>query len=182
MAGKILLRDDAPLAAATATITVPRRIVTDDDLIVAERILAAPDGTRPPNFATTPFSWVRGQDLPAQFLHTYAREMRHLVALPPELPAEVQTLRLGDLAILGLPGEIFVELGLAIKVIAPATPTAVVGLAKVYLGYVPDKTGFDQGGYETWAARSAAVERGTGERLVATATALLAKAFAATAT
>jgi len=69
----------------------------------------------------------------------------YMAALPTELPADVQTLRAGDLAIVGLPGE----------------------------------TGFDQGGYETWAARSAAVERGSGERLVATATALLAKAFAA---
>ena len=43
--------------------------------------------------------------------------------------------------------------------------------------YVPDQAGFDQGGYETWAARSAAVERGSGEQLVSAAQGLLARLF-----
>jgi len=50
-------------------------------------------------------------------------------------------------------------------------------LANGYLGYVPDAQGFDQGGYETWAARSQAVERGAGEALVATANSLTKELF-----
>jgi hypothetical protein len=98
--------------------------------------------------------------------------------MPEHLTAEVQALRVGEAAIVALPGEVFVELGLAIKAASPARPTAVVGLANGYLGYIPDLAGFAQGGYETWAARSASVGPGAGEALVTAANALTAQLFA----
>ena len=141
--------------------------------------VSAPEGQRAAGIPDAPFSWVRGQPLPLNTLHAYAREMALLDALPATLPAPVQALRVNDLAIVGLPGEIFVELGLAIKAASPATSSAVVSLANAYLGYVPDGPAYDQGGYETWAARSAAVERGTGEALVAAANGLTVAMFRA---
>lgn len=172
-AGRARLRERVPLSAAARTTRARRRAVTRDDLVAAERILAAPEGMRPAGVGPHPFSWARGQPLPDGLLHTYAREVRYLADMPEELPAEVQVLRVGDAALVGLPGEIFVELGLALKASSPAACTAVVGLANGYLGYVPDEAAFEQGGYETWAARSAAVERGTGEALVKVAADLL---------
>jgi neutral ceramidase len=61
--------------------------------------------------------------------------------------AEVQVLRVGNAAIVGLPGELFVEYGLAIKAASPVT-TSVVSLANGELqGYIttPGATGYEAG-------------------------------------
>ncbi len=87
------------------------------------------------------------------------------------LPLEVQVFRLGqELAIVGLPGEIFVELGLAIKRQSPFDTTLVIELTNDAPGYIPTTKAFAEGSYETVNSR---VVPGTGEELVATAVRLL---------
>jgi neutral ceramidase len=63
----------------------------------------------------------------------------------------------------GLPGEVFTELGMAIKHASPFRVTIVAGLANGSLGYIPDRKAYDEGAYEPTSARCAA---GSGERLV----------------
>jgi hypothetical protein len=95
----------------------------------------------------------------------------HLQTLPPRLPLEVQALRLSaDTAIVTLPGEIFVELGLAIKRRSPFTNTIVVELANDNCAYVPTREAFAQGAYEVENSR---VAPGGGEKLVEEALRLL---------
>ena len=92
-------------------------------------------------------------------------------ALDGALPAEVQAIALGpDLAWVGLPGEIFVELGTAIKKASPFRRTIVVELANGSISYVPDRKGFAEGAYEATSARCAP---GGGELLVAAAVRML---------
>ncbi len=77
---------------------------------------------------------------------------------------EVQVVSLGDdLAWVSLPGEIFVELGLAIKAGSPFKQTIVAELANGSIGYIPNRVAYSQGNYEVVSARVAA---GSGERLV----------------
>ncbi len=84
---------------------------------------------------------------------------------------EVQVLRLSDnVAIVGLPGEIFVELGLAIKRASPFATTLVVELCNDCPDYIPTKKGFEEGSYEIVNSRVAA---GGGEAMVEAATELL---------
>jgi len=84
---------------------------------------------------------------------------------------EVQVIALGDdLAWVSLPGEVFVELGLAIKRRSPFAHTFVVELANENIGYIPDRRSYAEGNYEPESARCAA---GSGERLVAAAVSLL---------
>jgi hypothetical protein len=84
---------------------------------------------------------------------------------------EVQVIALGnDLAWVSLPGEIFVELGLAIKRRSPFPHTFLVELANESIGYVPDRRSYAEGNYEPESARCAA---GSGERLVDAAVKLL---------
>jgi neutral ceramidase len=84
---------------------------------------------------------------------------------------EVQAIALGqDLAWVGLPGEVFVELGLAIKKRSPFSHTFVVELANEDVGYVPDRRSYAEGNYEPESARCAA---GSGEKLVEAAAKLL---------
>jgi hypothetical protein len=64
------------------------------------------------------------------------------------VPAEVQVIHLGDVALVGLPGEPFTELGLEIKARSVIPHTFVVGYANDYLGYLATLKAWQQGGYE----------------------------------
>jgi neutral ceramidase len=99
----------------------------------------------------------------------YARERAEVDKLPLDIKTEVQALRVGDLAMVGLPGEFFVEYGLAIKRQSPFARTMTIELANDWIGYVPTDRGLDEGGYETWLARSSKVAKGGEELFVSTA-------------
>jgi neutral ceramidase len=89
----------------------------------------------------------------------------------PTLDAEVQVLRLHqDLAIVLLPGEVFVDLGLAIKQASPFKHTLVIELSNDNPAYIPTEKAFKEGSYETVNSR---IAPGGGERLVAEAVRLL---------
>jgi sugar phosphate isomerase/epimerase len=72
------------------------------------------------------------------------------------IPLEVQVFRLSDdVAIVGLPGEVFVEIGLAIKKASPFPKTLVIELCHDAPGYIPTKKAFAEGSYETVNSRIA---------------------------
>jgi len=88
-----------------------------------------------------------------------------------QLPMEIQAFRLSDsVALVALPGELFVELGLAIKHGSPFATTLVVELSNDYPGYIPTRRGFAEGGYEPTNSK---VEPGVGEQLADAAVELL---------
>ncbi len=62
----------------------------------------------------------------------------------------IQAIRIGDQAIVSLPFEVLVEIGLEIKEKSPFPHTMVIGLANGSYGYLPNPRQFDLGGYETW--------------------------------
>ena len=62
----------------------------------------------------------------------------------------LQTLRIGDIAVCGIPFETFVEIGLDLKKRSPFPQTLVVGLANGRHGYLPTPEHHRLGGYETW--------------------------------
>jgi len=65
---------------------------------------------------------------------------------------ELQAFRLGDLVLMGTPGETFVEIGMAIKAASPMAKTFVLGTTNGDLGYIPTASAFGEGGYEVEAA------------------------------
>ncbi len=92
------------------------------------------------------------------------------------LEVEVQVVALGDdLAWVSLPGEVFVELGLAIKQDSPFRRTIIAELADGSIGYIPSRRAYAQGNYEVVSARCA---EGSGERLVDAAGRLLRELYA----
>jgi neutral ceramidase len=94
-----------------------------------------------------------------------------LASHPPLYPLEVQVLRLdADTAIVCLPCEIFVELGLAIKKASPFKRTLVIEICNDRPSYVPTLKAFGEGSYEVTNAR---VKPGAGEMLVDAAVKLL---------
>ncbi|OHE77174.1 MAG: hypothetical protein A2107_10845 [Verrucomicrobia bacterium GWF2_62_7] len=86
------------------------------------------------------------------------------------LRAEVQTMRVGPVNWVSLPGEPFVETGFALKATGA---TFVVGYANGWLGYLPIRRAYDEGGYETQAGAWSRVAPGSAEQLEAAGVACL---------
>ena len=155
------MHETLDLSAVLATLTFQRKHITTEDLQVAEQVLSVPQGTYDA-YETGPFSWVVGQPIPNELVDVYARECRRLAELPAQMTAPVQVIRLGEAAIVALPGEVFVETGMNIKAASEASPTFLVSLANGYIGYIcTDKALTEEGGYETWAAKSSLPAVGT---------------------
>jgi neutral ceramidase len=103
------------------------------------------------------------------------RDMRRQVAprQGQERKTWVQAIVIGDVAVVGVPGEFFTVLGQEIKRRSPFRYTSVFELANDYVGYIPDQQGFDRGGYQVWTGLHSYLERGSGETIVAAAVGLL---------
>ena len=98
---------------------------------------------------------------------------------------EVMVVRIGDMAFVGLPGEMFNEFGIDIKSKSPCKNTIVTGLTNDERSYFPTKVSFTQGpkgftpyitGYETTPG-STLYEIGSGEKLAESAVNQLKKIF-----
>lgn len=100
---------------------------------------------------------------------------RSLAGVGETLPVDVTVITLGrDVAIVCLPGEVFVELGLAIKQGSPFRTTLVIELSNsVETIYVPNRAAYAGGSYEV---TNSALQPGAGEMLVEAALSLLREA------
>jgi hypothetical protein len=92
----------------------------------------------------------------------------------------VQAVLIGDLAIVGIPGELFTVLGQEIKRRSPFRHTYVFELANDYIGYIPDRPAYARGGYQVWTGLHSFLEPGTGEKIVSEALHLLERLHRAT--
>jgi len=80
------------------------------------------------------------------------------------LTTEIQVIRIGDIYILGLPGEILVEIGLEIKKRADLENLFVISLSNDAIGYVCHSEAYDEGGYEPTSGTNLA--KGAGEIII----------------
>ena len=78
----------------------------------------------------------------------------------------LQVMQIGDVYLVGVPAEFFTVLGLEIKRRSPYRNTFVCGLSNDYVGYLPSREGFQNGGYQTWMGLHSIAEIGTGEMVV----------------
>lgn len=85
----------------------------------------------------------------------------------------VQAMRIGDVAIVGVPAEYFTQLGIDIKNRSPFRHTYVAELANDWVGYLPNLEGHKLGGYQVWTGFHSYAEPGTGERIAELAVSLL---------
>jgi hypothetical protein len=146
-----------PLRVRSETVSLPLPDVTEAEVAAAEAVLRGE---------------AKGGDRDAFLQRVHAYKVLD-VALRRGRPwdVEVQAIALGkEAAWVALPGEVFVELGLAIKKRSPFKHTFIVELANGSIGYIPDRRAYSEGNYEPISARCAA---GSGELLVETAARLL---------
>ena len=69
------------------------------------------------------------------------------------IPATIQSLVIGPIGVLTMPGEVFVRHGLDFKAAAAAETLVPVGYANGYLGYIPTLDDLANGGYEVNSCR-----------------------------
>ena len=146
------LSDEAPLGGKMQELTLEHKSPpSEEDIARAKEIEGKSGGT----MADRAFA---------------RRTLRRLDEAGERTSTWVQALRVGDLALVGVPGELLVRLGMDIKRRSPFAQTTVLELANDSVGYLPDQEAFGEGGYEPEACQFAA---GAGEMIVDTAVALL---------
>ncbi|NOZ20425.1 MAG: hypothetical protein GXP25_04970 [Planctomycetes bacterium] len=146
--------DEADIAVLVDRFDIPLRRPSDAEMAEAKKKQANKEGI--------PFrEWV------------LAEEMILASQMPSPEQTEVQAIRINDMAVVALSGEIFCQLGLDLKARSPFERTMIVSLANGYIGYIPVPEAFDQGSYETWLVRTSRCAPEVGPMLVDRADALL---------
>ena len=133
------IRSEVPLVHKTQLIPLPVRKVTKQEYETAQKGFADLTAKGGEKLACPDFiRW---------------RIARHIIARyenqekEPACPAEIHTLRLGDIAVATNPFELYVDYGLRMKARSPAEQTFVVQLACDCLAYLPTERGVAGGHY-----------------------------------
>lgn len=142
-----------PIRVSRRFVSLERLPISDQQLRWCERVLEKAE-THPPS------GQVDG--LPDAYFAKLRLEMHRVQDQPDTV--ELMAIRLGNAAVVGLPGELFCEIGMDVKSRSPATNTFVVGLANDAIGYLPNRAAFAAGGYETMLG-STFYMPGTAERI-----------------
>ncbi len=125
-----------PLAGRNRVLEIERRMYSDAEIAEFQRIAADE------SLSELQYHRVRARQALAQ--HAAGRATQQV---------EVQAVRIGDLALLAIPAEYFVEYGLLLRERSSAPHTFVVELANDCIGYVPTPEALVEGGYEGASAR-----------------------------
>jgi len=133
---KIFLSDNDNIGSADERFTVPSRVPDTETLAWAETV-------RPEDGVVNNY---------------YASEAKRMGAEGSRpIPVTVQVLKIGDLMIYGMPGEIYVEYAKIIKDGSPSEYTMTANLANGGIGYVCIRELFKKGIYPARICRSAKV-------------------------
>ena len=145
---------EVELAAKLEMVPFHARVPSEEELDAARKLLA-------------------DENAPKDAEWTYARELVMLNEDPSEWEIPIHAMRIGDLGLVGLPGEVFTEIGLDIKDRSPFAQTMNIGIANGSVGYVATDKGLREGSYETRLCRHVRAPLGTGELWADTAVKLL---------
>lgn len=163
-------RATAVLSASSRTLMLPTRRPSEAQIRGARQVLADPSAV--PVF--------EGGKIPPEQLQLRACNLAESVLRyaefqdqHPTLPVEIQSLRIGDLFLVGIPGELFAALGLQIMAEAAPLRSLVLTCSNDYLGYIPTLTAYEHGGYETMPGWANQLEPEAGPRMVAEAVSLV---------
>lgn len=139
---EIQYMDEIVIKSQIRSVKLPRRKISEERVKEAIALLEK-------------VNWKVPSLLDGKPKETYALDEIYLSKIQePYMKTVIQTIQLGDMCIVGLPGEFFVEIGLKIREISPSTHTLIFGLANDHVGYVPTKQAFKEGGYETITSRT----------------------------
>ena len=101
-----------------------------------------------------------------------ASRMCRLENGPYDFPAELMAIRIGDLVLSTIPGEPFTNIGERIKEIPGWEIVIPCALSNGSMGYFPNNSAYDEGGYET---RASSYARGVADVIVNESAAMLSE-------
>jgi hypothetical protein len=130
-------QSDAPLGMLERQVELQYRRPSAEEVAAAKEVLAVKDD------ATI-------AKLPRLAQHYARSTLAAAERAEDTLTVKLQAIRIGDLAVCGIPFETFVETGLELKDRSPFPRTMVIGLANGRHGYLPTPQQHRLGGYETW--------------------------------
>ncbi len=165
--------EDTTLDWATVTLEMPWRKLPRAKIAVAKALLEKHPQPMYTDAAQTSIDWdwcyaVATMDLARQ--HKERKTFSY----------DITVLRIGGLALVGWPGEPFVESQLALKAASPAPYLFVAHMTNDGLaGYQPDSEAIRRGGYETWVANTSKLSPKTPQLAVAATQELLETLFPA---
>ena len=138
---EITFVDAADLDRRDVRLSIPMRRMSPERLAETRQYLR--DHPEPPwNRDYNMIEWEWAYAVSRLGLHERAEKS-------PNVDCEIQAFRIGGAAVVGLPGELFVEGQLAIKLGSPFYPIYAGGNSNSHVGYVPTRRAFEGGGYET---------------------------------
>jgi len=91
--------------------------------------------------------------------------------------ARLSIISIGSLAIIFLPGEVFIETAFEIENNSPFELTVIAGFGENNIGYLPTKAAFNEGGYEVGPGKWSFLEPGTDQLLAREAMRLLKELY-----
>ena len=139
---------DAIMKFASKTILLPRRTYTAKELIEMEaRIADAKKKVEMAKKRDDPWKQQQANAQLRRFSDLMKQWKRPVESTPAKI--EVQVLRIGNVAIVALPGEPFAEIGAAVKKASPFAFTMFCGYSSGIGGdYLPVRSEYQHGGYE----------------------------------
>jgi hypothetical protein len=139
---------DASIKFATTVIDVPRREYSEEEITgMKKRIADAQSKLTVAQTTNDPWKIHQGEARLRRFSDLLKQWQQPTEPTPAKI--EVQILRIGDVAIVAMPGEPFGEIGQAIKKASPFKFTLFCGYSNGIGGdYVPTEDEYRYGGYE----------------------------------
>lgn len=138
--------DDETLAGVRCTVSLPPREFPPEHE-VRQLVEKARDEVRRAQESGAPANVLRTAQVVLQGAERMMR-LRELLA-GREIVTEVQVLRLGPVVVVGVPGELFNELGAQIKRSTERFTVVVAGYANDYVGYLVPREAYDRLSYES---------------------------------
>ncbi len=152
---KVNYVDIDSIEALHKVVTVPANVPDPSELPLAHKYKELHDAGRDDEI---PFKAMQLTTVVAEALRMCKYENG-----PYEFNLDLMGVRLGPVALIGIPGEPFTEVGVKIKDTDGFDMIMPCGLTNGYEGYFPVKSAFDEGGYE---ARTSRYKSGVAERIV----------------
>jgi len=156
----------ADLEAAEVEVAIPSHEIPEAELFQARDVLErAGQAGGDPGRDLTAEDLAKG-DIAVEAL--FARELLQFAGSKPAYyQVPLQAVKMGGVAFAAIPGEPFVEIGLALKAIEGYDLVVPVALANGYFGYIPLRENFGRGGYETRPGAASRLSTDAADRILA---------------
>ncbi len=162
--------EGVPLVCINETVAIPYRKVPEDELEKARTLIA--ENPEP--------MWLDEEKTRVNWEWCYATsvtDVHDLREREGEYDYEVQGIRIGDLALVALTGEPFVQGQLEMKEKSPAAYLFPAHMSNGYVGYLPTREAFRRGGYETRTALWSRLDESALEKVVARSRSVIGRLY-----